>query len=82
MNASESPTVDRELDMRGSFCPGPLMELIRVIRSVPVGTTLAVLSSDPGSSKDIPVWLAKARHESIGQYPEQGYTRFVVRKSH
>lgn len=74
--------IDREIDARGSFCPGPLMELIRGIKILPVGGILAVLSSDPGSNKDIPAWIAKAGHEFLGAFPEQGYTRFVVRKTH
>lgn len=75
-------TIDKEIDARGSFCPGPLMELIRGIKILPVGGALAVLSSDPGSAKDIPAWIQKAGHEFIGAFPEQGYTRFVVRKTH
>lgn len=74
--------VDKEIDARGSFCPGPLLELIRGVKSIQVGQTLAVLSSDPGSSKDIPAWIAKAGHELIGAFPEDGYTRFVMRKTH
>lgn len=74
--------VDKEIDARGSFCPGPLMELIRGVKALPVGGVLAVLSSDPGSAKDIPVWINKAQHEFIGGFPEDGYTRFVVRKTH
>ncbi len=77
-----SVTIDKEIDARGSFCPGPLMELIRGIKVLPVGGVLAVLSSDPGSSKDIPAWVTKAGHEFIGAFPEPGYTRFVVRKAH
>jgi tRNA 2-thiouridine synthesizing protein A len=74
--------IDKEIDARGSFCPGPLMELIRGMKVIPVGGVLAVLSSDPGSAKDIPAWIQKDRHEFIGAYPEQGYTRFVARKTH
>ncbi|MER3437235.1 MAG: preprotein translocase subunit TatB [Chloroflexota bacterium] len=74
--------VDKEIDARGSFCPGPLLELIRGVKSIQVGQTLAVLSSDPGSSKDIPAWIAKAGHELLGAFPEDGYTRFVMRKTH
>jgi len=76
------PSIDKEIDARGSFCPGPLMELIRGVKSVPVGGTVAVLSSDPGSNKDIPLWIQKARHDYLGAFPEDGYTRFVVRKVH
>ncbi|WIG58273.1 MAG: Uncharacterized UPF0033 protein [Ktedonobacterales bacterium] len=74
--------IDKEIDARGSFCPGPLMELIRGMKALHVGGVLAVLSSDPGSSKDIPAWIQKAGHELIGVFPEQGYTRFVARKTH
>ncbi|HLH81297.1 MAG TPA: sulfurtransferase TusA family protein [Chthonomonas sp.] len=74
--------VTQEIDARGSFCPGPLMELIRGIKTLPVGGTIAVLSSDPGSVKDIPAWVEKAKHELVGVFPQEGYTRFVVRKTH
>jgi TusA-related sulfurtransferase len=77
-----SMTIDKEIDARGSFCPGPLMELMRTVRTAPVGATLAVLSSDPGSNKDIPIWVAKARHEFVGAFPQTGYTQFIIRKSH
>ncbi len=75
-------TIDKEIDARGSFCPGPLMELIRGMKVLPVGGVLAVLSSDPGSAKDIPAWIAKAGHEFIGAFPEKSYKRFVARKTH
>jgi tRNA 2-thiouridine synthesizing protein A len=74
--------IDKEIDARGSFCPGPLLELIRGVKSVGVGQTIQVLSSDPGSNKDIPAWVAKARHEMVGVFPETGYNRFVIRKAH
>jgi tRNA 2-thiouridine synthesizing protein A len=73
--------VDKEIDARGSFCPGPLMELIRGMKTLPIGGTLAVLSGDPGSLKDIPAWLAKAGHELLATEPHAGYTRFVARKA-
>ena len=34
------------VDARGSWCPGPLMELVRVIKDEPVGTEFDLLSSD------------------------------------
>ena len=81
MSNTTETTIDKEIDARGSFCPGPLLELIRGIKSVGVGSVVAVLSSDPGSSKDIPIWVAKAGHELLGASPEAGYTRFLVRKT-
>ena len=81
MSEQVQVAIDKEFDARGSFCPGPLMELIRGIKALPVGGVLAVLSSDPGSAKYIPAWIRKAGHEFLGAFPEQGCTRFVVRKA-
>lgn len=82
MHDAQEIVPDKEIDARGSFCPGPLMELIRGVKALPVGGVLAVLSSDPGSAKDIPAWVQKARHEFLGAFSQQGYTRFVMRKAH
>lgn len=68
------------LDARGSFCPGPLMELIRGIKQAKVGEELEVWSSDAGSKKDIPFWIQKAGHQLLGVVEEQGYSRFIVKK--
>ena len=73
-------TPTKTIDARGSFCPGPLMELIRAIREGEVGDMLAVISSDNGSKTDIPAWVQKAGHELIGVYPHEGYDEIVVRK--
>ncbi|HLO35583.1 MAG TPA: sulfurtransferase TusA family protein [Candidatus Deferrimicrobium sp.] len=70
----------RTIDARGSFCPGPLMELIRAIRESQVGDVLAVLSSDNGSRSDIPKWIEKAGHRLIGVTAHEGYDEIVVEK--
>ena len=68
------------IDARGSFCPGPLMELIRGIREGQVGDILAVISTDNGSRTDIPAWVAKAGHRLVGVFPPEGYDEIVVEK--
>jgi tRNA 2-thiouridine synthesizing protein A len=73
--------VTRTIDARGSFCPGPLMELIRGIRESQVGDVLAVRSSDSGSRVDIPKWIEKAGHELIGVESRDGYDEIIVRKA-
>ncbi len=72
----------RTIDARGSFCPGPLMELIRGIRESEPGTVLTVLSSDSGSKIDIPKWIEKAGHRLIGLEARDGYDEIVVEKTH
>ena len=76
----EALTINKEIDARGSFCPGPLMELIRAVKMSQIGEVVAVISGDEGSKKDIPAWVAKAGQEFLGTEPADGATRFVVRK--
>jgi tRNA 2-thiouridine synthesizing protein A len=73
-------TITRTIDARGSYCPGPLMELIRGIRESSVGDVLAVLSSDRGSKTDIPKWIEKAGNRLIGVNARDGYDEIVVEK--
>jgi tRNA 2-thiouridine synthesizing protein A len=70
----------RTVDARGSFCPGPLMELIRVIRESQVGDVIAVFSSDRGSRTDIPKWVEKAGHRLVALEARDGYDEIVVEK--
>jgi tRNA 2-thiouridine synthesizing protein A len=75
------PVVTRTIDARGSFCPGPLMELIRAIRESQVGEVIAVRSSDKGSKIDIPKWIEKAGHRLISVDTLEGYDEIVVEKA-
>jgi TusA-related sulfurtransferase len=74
--------VTRTIDARGSFCPGPLMELIRGIRESDPGTVLAVWSTDSGSRTDIPKWVEKAGHRLVAVNTLDGYDEIVVEKTH
>jgi TusA-related sulfurtransferase len=73
-------SVTRIVDARGSFCPGPLMELIRAIREGQVGDVIAVYSSDKGSRTDIPRWVEKAGHRLVALETRDGYDEIVVEK--
>ena len=79
--ATTTPAPTRTIDARGSFCPGPLMELIRGIREAQVGDILAVLSSDKGSKVDIPKWIEKAGHRLISVETRDGFDEILVEKA-
>ena len=68
------------IDARGSFCPGPLMELIARLKMAQVGDELEVLSTDKGSAADIPEWLNKVGHELLGTREEAGVWHITVKK--
>lgn len=69
------------VDARGSFCPGPLMELIAAIKMVEVGDELEVLSTDKGSANEIPQWLRKVGHEHLGSEEQDGVWHVKVRRT-
>ncbi|NHV96353.1 MAG: sulfurtransferase TusA family protein [Thaumarchaeota archaeon] len=73
--------VSRTVDARGSFCPGPLMELIRAVKEAQIGEVIEVLSSDQGSKRDIPLWVSKAGHILLSITEKEGYTSFLVKKA-
>ena len=68
------------VDARDSYCPGPLMELIKGIRQEPVGTVLEVWSSDAGSVKDIPEWVKRAGQELVSSVQEGAVYKMRVKK--
>lgn len=72
----------RVIDARGSFCPGPLMELIAAVKMAEVGEEIEVLSSDKGSANDIPEWIRKVKHEHIGTEEKEGVWHILVKKTH
>jgi tRNA 2-thiouridine synthesizing protein A len=74
------PPITRTIDARGSFCPGPLMELIRGMKESEVDDVIAVLSTDKGSKTDIPKWVEKAGHTLVGVFTRDGFDEIVVVK--
>lgn len=71
----------QSIDARGSFCPGPLMELIAALKLASVGDEIEILSSDKGSAADIPAWVNKVGHSHVGTTEKDGYWAVVVRKA-
>ena len=71
-------TATRTLDARGSYCPGPLMELIRAVREGAAGDVIGVWSTDSGSRTDIPKWVEKAGHRLVAIQDRDGYDEILV----
>jgi tRNA 2-thiouridine synthesizing protein A len=78
---TQSEVQPKVIDARGSFCPGPLMELVRNIKEGKMGDVFEIWSSDSGSQRDIPKWAQKAGHQLVNVIHEKDYDRIVVKKS-
>ena len=71
----------RTVDARGSFCPGPLMELIATMKMMQIGDEVEILSTDKGSATDIPEWVHKVKHDVVDNREDNGVWHIVVRKA-
>ncbi|MFA5353206.1 MAG: sulfurtransferase TusA family protein [Thermodesulfovibrionales bacterium] len=72
--------IDLSVDARGAACPGPLMELIKAMKSSDVGTVIEILSSEKGTTVDAPAWINKVGQEFIGVEEKDGYWSILVKK--
>ena len=68
------------VDARNTFCPGPLMELIRYMKQANVGDTLELLSTDQGTAADVPEWINKVGHEMVSSEKVDDVWHITVRK--
>lgn len=76
----EALNVAKQVDARGTACPGPLLEAKRGIAACPVGGVMEILSSDEGTMEDVSRWCAKMQHEYLGDIEADGYWRVFMRR--
>jgi tRNA 2-thiouridine synthesizing protein A len=72
---------DKIVDARGAQCPGPLVELIRALKEVPVGAVVEVWTQEPRTKDDAKAWCQRSGHEFLGAFPADGYERVLVRRT-
>ena len=73
--------VDKVVDARGTACPGPLLDAKRAMGSVPMAGIMELISSDIGTTEDVPLWAKKVGHEYLGTLPDAGLWHIYVRRS-
>ena len=71
---------DKQVDARGTACPGPLLEAKRAITALPMGGVMELLSSDQSTNKDVPRWAKKIGHEYLGTLEDAGFWRIFVKR--
>lgn len=73
---------EMRLDVRGLNCPLPVLKARKAIASLPSGTRLEILATDPMAAIDVPNWCREAGHRLIeaGAPDAGGVCRFVVEK--
>lgn len=77
---TDSPALT--LDTLGRHCPVPVIELAKHIGQVDLGQVVEVLSDDPASLVDVPVWCRMKGHAYVGAVPAEVGNRIHVRRQH
>ena len=77
---SDSPALT--VDALGRHCPVPVIELAKHISEVELGQVVAVLSDDPASLVDVPVWCRMKGHAYVGAVPAEVGNQILVRRQH
>lgn len=71
----------KTLDVRGKFCPIPVMETAKAINDLPIGGVLEVLATDPAADPDLRAWAKRMGHEVVSseKLPD-GAIKILVRR--
>jgi TusA-related sulfurtransferase len=57
------------------------MELIAALKLVEIGDEIEVLSTDKGTVRDVPLWVAKVGHEMVETIDHGDHWSVTVRKA-
>ncbi|MEK7820570.1 MAG: sulfurtransferase TusA family protein [Pseudomonadota bacterium] len=68
------------LDARGLNCPLPILKTKKAIKEVPVGETLKVISTDPGSVKDMDAFCRTTGNDLMESNQDGGTYTFLIRR--
>ena len=70
----------RVLDVKGLYCPEPVLRTKRAMRDLPAGETLTVIATDPAAVMDFPYFCHQAGLELLSVTKEPGLLTFEIRK--
>ena len=71
---------DKTLDAKGLNCPLPILKAKKSIGDVPVGGTLEVLSTDPGSVADFQAFCRTTGNSLLEHGESAGVYRFLIKR--
>ncbi|UCG90436.1 MAG: sulfurtransferase TusA family protein [Candidatus Heimdallarchaeota archaeon] len=69
------------VDARGLSCPQPVLKSKKTLKKLKIGQILEILTTDPGSKRDIPAW-ARVTGQELVVFEERGSQgfRFLVKR--
>jgi len=77
---TEKIVPNRTLDLRGLFCPEPILKTSVALGKMEVGEVIEVLADDPAAEEDFKSWARRAEQELLSVEKEGRDFRFLIRK--
>ncbi|MCY3411875.1 MAG: sulfurtransferase TusA family protein [Candidatus Heimdallarchaeota archaeon] len=71
---------DQELDTSGLSCPMPILKSKKALKGLDIGKVLKIISTDPGSKKDIASWVNVTGQELLEEAEEGGKFVYFVKR--
>ena len=68
------------VDVRGEFCPVPVIRMSDAIRQLPVGGIVLVIADDPAIAIDLPAWCHSNGHQQERLSRDGSEYRYLVHK--
>jgi len=78
---AEEIQVTQTLDAKGLCCPIPILKTKRAIDGMAKDEVLKVLTTDPGSQKDMPAWARRTGNILLKVEETPGVLAFYIRKA-
>lgn len=72
---------DQSLDTKGLNCPLPILKAKKALQDMTPGTTLEVVSTDPGSVKDFDAFCRTTGNEMVESNNDGKIFTFVIRRA-
>lgn len=74
----ESIQVSHSLDVLGFYCPVPLHETKKALKSLSSGSIIKVIADDPETLHDIPMYIARTKHNLLSTFENSGEINFII----
>jgi TusA-related sulfurtransferase len=71
--------VDVELDCKGMYCPMPIVKLKKTTKTMESGQVVRLVSTDQGSTRDVPAWAKKTGAKILETSEEEGEYVFIIK---
>jgi TusA-related sulfurtransferase len=73
-------TADKTLDARGLSCPMPSVKTALALEAMDQGQVLLILTDDPVSRRDLPVWAESTGNTILGLEEEGATIKIFLKK--